>query len=75
MHWTRLRPMSCSTGGHEHDPFTKVRNDSFTGTKRPYSFGHSLLIIEIIHSNLASRIFNHGDEVPTTHWFCVLLFF
>jgi hypothetical protein len=43
--------------------------------KGPYSFGHQLLIMEIIHSNLGSLMFNHGDEVSTTHWFHVLWFF
>jgi hypothetical protein len=37
------------------------------GTKRLISFSHPLLIVEIIHSNLTSRMFNHGDEVLTTH--------
>ena len=43
--------------------------------KGPYSFGHPLLIMEIIHSNLASYMLNHVDEVSTTHWFRVVLFF
>jgi hypothetical protein len=45
--------------GHEHDPFMEARN------KGPYSFGHLLLIIEYIHSNLASCMLNHGDKVYT----------
>jgi hypothetical protein len=31
--------------------------------------------MEIIHSNLASYMLNHVDEVSTTHWFRVVLFF
>jgi hypothetical protein len=42
--------------------------------KGPYSFGHTLLIMEIIHSNLASRMFNHGYDVSTTRWFHVICF-
>lgn len=34
MHHDVLEPRSWPTGGHEHDPFTKTRNSSFTDTKR-----------------------------------------
>jgi hypothetical protein len=40
--------------------------------KGSYSFGHPLLNMEIIRSNLVSPILNHEDEVSTTHWFRVL---
>jgi hypothetical protein len=75
MHQAGLKPRSRLTDGHEHDLFTEARKGSFIGTKRLISFSHPLLIIEIIHSNLTSSMFNHGDEVLATHWFRVLWFF
>jgi hypothetical protein len=57
-----------------HDPFMDRRHEiaHLQARKGPYSFGHMLLIMEYIHSNLASCMLNHGDEVSTTNWFCVL---
>jgi hypothetical protein len=76
MHRALFEPRSWPTGEHEHNHLHRHEVAHLLARKGLYSFGHMLLIMEIICSNLASHMLIYGDEVSTTHWFlCSLIIF